>query len=185
MRRRAGLFVALVLPLAVAACGDDGGDNKAERTDESTTSTSTSTTTATVPPTAATTPATTPAPDHCATAEEAAMSLHDSWVGNDADGAHACATDAAVDKLFTTVNGPAAGEYFAGCSGGPPATCSYAHEGGAINFLVSGSAANGSSSRTCSSSPTEPTPRKRHFSASRRVVVARRARRYPDAGHEG
>ncbi len=135
--RSAALVPVLVASaLALVACGG-GDDSDAEEAREPTTTSSTTTTTPAPTTTATTTPPPPAPPQTCKTPEEAATSLHDGWAVGDQAAAARCALPAAVSALFGGPSGPAAGEFFAGCFGqASPVTCSYAYEGGGINFTI-------------------------------------------------
>jgi hypothetical protein len=140
-----GLTIGLVL--LGAACGDDGSSGA-----DSTTTTETADTTSTTTTTSTTQPPTTvtlappeladfqgPTGPVCTTLEEAAASLHDAWAAGDPVAGVRCATGPAMQTLFGSgATGPADSEFFAGCfPDESPALCSYAYEGGAINFSMS------------------------------------------------
>jgi hypothetical protein len=134
------VLTALVAALALTSCGRGGGGKHESKSTSSATSSVVSPSHATATTSVAVTQR------RCRTAQDAAQRLHDAWAAHDVDGGRACASDEAVGTLFgSTAAGPAPGEHFAGCDekGGPPVSCSFAYEGGAITMKVAGSAANG------------------------------------------
>ena len=134
------LVAIIVLVVLLVAGGDDGDERTAATT---TTSTTLAATTTLAPVTTTTAPTSVTVGIICSTPEDAAHSLIDAQIANDETAAHRCASDAAVDALFPTSD-PDANYTFQGCfTGETPVRCSFTYEGGAVTFVMSGSAAAG------------------------------------------
>ncbi len=132
--------VVIVLLVLLLAGGDDDKDETAPTT---TTSTTLAVTTTIAPVTTTTAPTSVTVGIICSTPEDAAHSLIDAQIANDETAAHRCASSAAVDALFPTSDADAT-YTFQGClTSETPVTCSFTYEGGAVTFVMSGSAAAG------------------------------------------
>jgi hypothetical protein len=80
----------------------------------------------------------------CTTPEDAAQSVVSAWEASDRAAAARCASQAALDNLFKA-SGAGATWTFQQCGGPDPGvpTCQFSYEGGAANFMMTGTEASG------------------------------------------